>query len=304
MKLKYQILWFENEPTWFEPNKVPIENYLLKKGFQLDVVNLKGDENWENLVNLEEFDLIIVDLKLKNQEMGDKLIQKIRDKDVFTEIIFYSQDGESKVREIISNEGIDGVYCSGRESDDFEKTTIKVIETTIKKIQDLNNLRGLVMAEVSNLDVLLFRTIEKYHNGLDPEGIRELLKKIKEKIINRLDEKKKKISRFNGLDDFGKNPHYLETYSRWTLIKGILNEKNNPSNNLTGVITIFNSFDEEIAKLRNKLAHIEETSEDGKIVLKTPNSDEAFIFNHEKCDEVRGNLIKHRENIEKIYSLL
>lgn len=57
---------------------------------------------------------------------------------------------------------MEGVYFSGRDKDAFLEKLHKVILSTINKVQDLNNLRGLVMSEVSELDAMMENIIHRY----------------------------------------------------------------------------------------------------------------------------------------------
>ena len=299
MKIKYNILWFDDEPSWQQINEKEIKEFLDEKEFELNSHRLKGDEDL-GVIKLEEFDLILMDLKLSGGDIGGQIIQKIRDMDHLTEVVFYSQSGENAVRKIVSEMSLEGVYCSGRGGDFLEKVT-KVIDTTIKKVQDLNNLRGLVIAEVSNCDKRLFEIIEKHHDNLSEPEITELINKMKEKINGSLNTRMQKVSKFNNLPDVKKDIHCFETYSKWMIVKGILLKRAESGENVSEISSIFDQFHEEVTKMRNKLAHVEEHIENGVTVLKSLNDDEDFIFNHDKCDQIRGKLIKHKRNLEKIF---
>ena len=303
MKIKYNILWFDDEPAWQRISEVDVKEFLDEKGFELNSYRLKGGEDLR-LIRLEEFDLILMDLKLAGGDIGGHIIQTIREMDHLTEVVFYSQSGENAVRQIVSKMELEGVYCSGRGSDFFEKVA-KVIDTTIKKVQDLNNLRGLVIAEVSNCDKKLFEIIEKHHDNLSETEVEILIENIKNKIINSLENKKTRVVAFNNLGDLKKDIHYFETYSKWMIVKTILNEKATGGEDISQVVPIFDLFHEEVTKLRNKLAHVKEYDEEGVVVLKSSREGEAdFIFNHNKCEEVRGNIIKHKQNLDNILALL
>jgi hypothetical protein len=299
MRLNYDILWFENEPDWFEPNKVPIEKFLLDNGFNPNFIRLNGDENWESTVNLTEIDLILMDLKLKSKKKGNELIKRIRDKDILTDVIFYSQDGEKKVREIMSKEGIDGVYCSGRDNNDFENTTKKVIETTIKKVQDLSNLRGLVIAEVCNLDHKMKDIISKYCNSLDDSGKEKLKEDIKRRIFESIENRKTKIEAINEISELIEH-NFFETYAKFRSIKDITGNSVYKEK-LKHHHTKLDSFVDEIINLRNSLSHVvEEVDSKGIKILKGKD----FVFSHDSCKKIRKDLIKHADNFESINKII
>lgn len=156
MRLNYHILWFEDNLTAYNIKKEFVREIISEFGF--NYIEPRREVNGRNIdtINFDQYDVIIADMNLANGDTGMSLMTKIRDeKNIFTEVIFYSSDGEEAVRAELAKYRIDGAYCSGRENDDFENKAKEVIRTLIKKVQDLNNMRGLVMAETS--DCLKFR---------------------------------------------------------------------------------------------------------------------------------------------------
>lgn len=133
MKIDYNILWFEDIPEWYESMIPFVDGYLDSKGFSLIADRKDNSDNLELLLKRNEFDLILLDYNLKDGETGDKIIEKVRSFDLYTNVIFYSQDGERKLREILQQRGLEGVYCANREGEDFREKLFNVIEITIKK---------------------------------------------------------------------------------------------------------------------------------------------------------------------------
>src|SRR5690606_16517008 len=76
----------------------------------------------------------------------------LRDKDIYTDIIFYSSD-KSLILESISQHQFEGVYHSDRK--EIEDKFVKVFKTTIKKIEEINSMRGLIVGETSELDTFI-----------------------------------------------------------------------------------------------------------------------------------------------------
>lgn len=161
MRLKYKILWIENEEDWVDSIYDQIQEHLSDLGFEFEKKLIAREDK---SVNYDEYDLILMDLNLAEQPNGAELIERIRNLDVFTDIVFYSSVGIDTLREKGREKNLEGVYYSGRTPENsFVRKVCQVIDSTIKKVQDLSNLRGLVMAEVSDLDSLMDEIIRKYY---------------------------------------------------------------------------------------------------------------------------------------------
>ena len=152
MRIDYRILWFEDNASSYSTKKAFVKNIIEDFGFNFVEPRNEVDGSNIETIPYSMYDLIIADMSLANGSTSIKLMDAIRKKSVFTEVLFYSSNGEKVVREELAKYNIDGAYCSGRDNDDFEFKVREVIYTLIKKTQDLNSLRGLVMAETSELD--------------------------------------------------------------------------------------------------------------------------------------------------------
>ena len=161
MRLKYKILWVENDSDWAESIEEEIKELVEQQyGFNYDrtFANKQNDA-----ILFNDYDLILMDLNLESEPTGDVLIKNIRDREIYTDVIFYSADGLQKIKQKAHDLDLEGVYFASRDKDLFINKVNSVIKTTIHKVQDLNNLRGLVMAEVSELDVMMSDIIQRYY---------------------------------------------------------------------------------------------------------------------------------------------
>jgi len=302
MKIDYNILWFEDIPEWYESMIPFVDSYLDSKGFSLIADRKENGENLDQLLERNEFDLILLDYNLKDGEAGDKIIDKVRSFNLYTNVVFYSQDGERKLREILQQRAIEGVYCANREGEDFRDKLFNVIDVTIKKVQDLNNMRGLVIATTSDLDLIMEDIISKMASTLKENELENFQQGIKSKFLDSLHDRIKKIERIDAKNEFVALIKKLEAYHKW---RAVLNLCKN-SEQLKEFIPILELYESEIIKERNKLAHVREIVDDeGNKILKSSFSGEAdFIFNDAKCIEMRSNLLKHLQTFNKIKELI
>ena len=291
MRLNYEILWFENDKTSFNVKKKFVRSFLEEEGFNFIEPRNEVDGSNIETIPFNNYDLIIADLKLDNDDKGTDLLKSIReDKQIFTEVLFYSSDGEEKVRELLRDHGIDGAYCADRKNEDFEYKVKEVIKTTIKKVQDVNNMRGLVMAEVAELDIKMIFLLKKYVEGLKDEHKGTFINTRKGKLIKSLEDM---IEEFQSLTDSAIFDHRdFSTQHKWRSMMSIVKTIDDDE-----IKAILIDYEKDIIQKRNKLAHVKEVeAANGEKIL----VDGDFIFNDETCRKIRKDLQKHAENLDNI----
>lgn len=152
MRLRYKVLIFDDDLEWVDSIKDDLIEIVEFEGFLInpdeDIKHCTKESDFQG--DFDKYDMILVDYDLKS-EHGDQIIENIRNHQNYTDVIFYTQGG-SNLLEILYSKEIQGVYWSPRNHcvDKFSK----VFQNSVKKVMDLNNLRGLVMAEASRLDEL------------------------------------------------------------------------------------------------------------------------------------------------------
>lgn len=308
MRLKYKILWIENEEDWVDSIYDQIQEHLSDLGFEFEKKLIAKEEK---SVNYDEYDLILMDLNLAEQPNGAELIERIRNLNVFTDIVFYSSVGIDTLREKGREKNLEGVYYSGRTPDSsFVRKVCQVIDSTIKKVQDLSNLRGLVMAEVSDLDSLMDEIIVKYYvdQSLLDEFHRRITKNKENNIKKSLDndgidcEKTCKLNwrQFN-IDKLLK---IIDSSQKVRAINILLerHEKQGTvlykSPNDKGFV---DNYLQDIIYVRNNLAHCSSVIENGKEILKTRSGD--LFFDTDMIIDIRKKIREYHELFLKIQEL-
>src|SRR5579872_3821868 len=93
MKLQYKILWIDdNIENYIDAGiNIEFESYLANLGF-IPIIKLyeTGEKALEELESDKKYDLILSDYNIAGGEQGDALIGRIREGEVFTEVLFYS----------------------------------------------------------------------------------------------------------------------------------------------------------------------------------------------------------------------
>jgi len=300
MRLEYRILWIENDSDWKETTEDMIKDEIIEKGYILNTTFYK-DYN----VFLEEtvekdygiYDLILVDFKLDNDLTGDNFIEKIRNNNVLTDVLFYSQNSD-ELKDKFSKNSLEGVYISNRE--DFEDKFFQVFRKTIKKLEELNAVRGLVMAETSRLDRIIEDILLEHIDSED---------KIKSHAIKILEDSAKNlyIDKSKTVNERGNLK--AKNIDNNLLIKRVL-DASKRTRILAKLIEIkkidikfsYEAYLKDVIDIRNELAHAKSEIKDGKEILIVENKEgiEEKEFKQEDIVEIRKNILKYDKILKEL----
>ena len=293
MRLKYQILWVENDSDWAESIEDDLKEIV--EGEYGLVLNWDLYSKQDDTIQYNNYDLILMDLNLETEPSGDLLIKNIRDKEIYTDVVFYSADGLQKIKQKAQALDLEGVYFAGRDKDLFINKIKAVIQTTIRKVQDLNNLRGLVMAEVSELDGMMVDLINKYYVQNETDEIKNIFhnhitKKQEERIKNDLEgcEKKEMVCchkwKNMSISDIIMKLEAAQLAKAVSYI--VPKDLYTPSR-----ANFFEDYKAEILDIRNDLAHCKSEMREGQEILLTRKGDKCFDETFFK--EIRKNILKY-----------
>lgn len=294
MKLEYKILWLDDNKKAIEEDSYSseIEEHLREKAFIPEIVLVDHkDEFFRNLDSVD-FDLILTDFNLNDTDTGDKIIQQVRNRSIFTEIMFYS--AQSEIKNTINLDRITFLDTSKTTSknhyQDVIEKAISLIDLTIKKFENIVVMRGMIMQETSSLDTIIKSIVVKYLETLDDNNKQNLLEDILTNIEKNATEKYKKV-KSNKINDVLKDNILFDSSQKIKALGKILTKLK---------LTDFSdSYTNDIIRNRNKLAHVELTkNEQDKYCFKLKNDE--IIFDEKFCQNMRKNLIDYREKIESL----
>lgn len=308
MRIDYNVLWFENDEGWLKQAVKGIGNLLDDYGFILKESIHKDGSKIEELISaihskIIDVDIIFMDFKLSGDVNGEKLIDTIRKRNLFTEILFYSQN--ENVKQIIESAfgSVEGIYYSGR--DNFRAKAKDVIWHTIKKIEDVESMRGLIMGATSEIESLMKEITLEYIEVCGNDTKNSIAKPIFDEVGKYVKEKYDKHAEYLpslNLKKIAKDNDMFSANKKAYAIQAIINELKHPDlKELLG-----DSFYKSITDMmliRNKFGHCKVIINDkGVRVLQSPPPIEEFT--DENCIEIRKKLIVQLELIHKIKSLL
>ena len=185
MKLDFKLLVIDDNPTDLPQNAlVELCEFLQSKGFALyqTVPNDVSQIAINALSNSDgsEFDLVIIDYNLgAGQPDGSLAARAFRQNWRYTDIIFYSSIPPKELLKKLAEQDVAGVFVANR-NDDLGDALVGVAQTIIGKAVDLTHMRGIALAEVADMDVMiedvLWRAFSSTHTDVSPAATRTLLK--------------------------------------------------------------------------------------------------------------------------------
>jgi len=299
MRLNYYVLWVEDDDSWYKTTSELFSDTISDNGFYPIISRKKNlDEVVDSILEsgLSQFDIFLIDFKLRNSKDGDSIIDYVRSNNIFTDVIFYSSDKQSIV-DSIKEHLFEGVYHSDRKEleDKFEK----VFKTTIKKIEEINSMRGLIVGETSELDALIEEHLITYTQSPFIENF-DLDKFIEKEILTNLEKRRSKIDELYRSKGFHSILPHLDAAKKWQLLRCVL-KKNNHKDFIPEFIEMNSTYFDEVIDIRNKFAHSQVlVKEGGKEVLKALIGDEHFEFDENSFKKIREDLIKHRSALIRL----
>jgi CheY-like chemotaxis protein len=183
MKLDFKLLVIDDNPTDLPQNAlVELREFLQSKGFALDQT-VPNDVS-QNAINAmsnsdgSEFDLVIIDYNLGDGQPDGSLAAKtFRQNWRYTDIIFYSSIAPKELLKKLAEQDVAGVFVANR-NDDLGDALTGVAQTIIGKAVDLTHMRGIALAEVANMDVILedvlVRAFSSTRTDIPPTATRTL----------------------------------------------------------------------------------------------------------------------------------
>jgi len=296
MKLTYNVLWIDDRQKQIAPAQDRVRAKLARLGFELNLITVDkvdDDNQLKAYFKKHDFDLLVVDFKMQpGAKNGGELIKVIRRYCTATDIAFYSSETPKQLRTKIN---VDGVYCYNRNS--LPNELMHLIDSRLKKLLDLNQMRGLYLAAVADFDHLIDEII---HSAFDQINDELKLSNVEYIIETALSFHEKKVEELKG---FKKDSHIdqytnqLSSNPKIGLLLKILSEVDDEQ--LFTHLEVLRGYTNDIIVPRNKLAHsMEIKSKSGVYTLK--NSTKEFEFNMDDFLQLRHKVLDYKDTFENI----
>ncbi len=313
MKLDYKILWLDDKIEDFKNDEhiEEIEKHLMAEEFNPIIHETNDQSKFFEYLQNNIYDLILTDFHLNESKDnkgidGNNIVETVRSKNIFTEILFYTAKAELEGK-------LKWDRISFLETEQFGKAKhhekvvekiITLINLTIEKFHDIVVMRGMIMNETSDLDS---QKIELLNNFIKSEKyidkIPQLRKRLFTEVSSFLKEKTTKINKCIQTEDLDKlisDNVLFSADKKISAMSEILQ--------ILGQTDFSDDYKKEIIKVRNDFAHatlLEENDKNGKVIKKYfKDKKDEITFDTDLCKKIRSNINKHKNNLETLKNKL
>jgi CheY-like chemotaxis protein len=305
MQLDYRILWFDDQAQAIKPFVDRVQSMIARLGFEpkvdLRIITADVAEPLANLPPQAEVDLVLMDYKLGGQHDGADLAQKLRVTFRDTDFIFYSSEPPATLRQLIFDKGIDGVFCVSRQN--LSDRANGIIQGQLRRVLDLNHMRGIVMAATSDLDLGMIDCLDVVQKILHvgDEAVAayagEVAARISKSMRSKADDidelgKKGKIAKLLREPSFGALLRLQLLQEEIAKLADKLGEQH--------VVEGLGKYHEEVITPRNDFAHRKAHVKDGKLHLEGRSDP----LDHNSMKALRLRLLAHADNLRGLLSSL
>lgn len=305
MSLEYKILWVDdNIEDLLDPDistiKKDIEDYISNLGLIPSIITFEDIKSAKDELFKTNYDLILSDYNMDGGN-GDILIKEIRNGRVYTEVLFYT--AQTQIEEIAKSLFADRVSFHTLDSTDrnnqkFKNKIVWLINQTLKKLQELNAIRGLVMAETSRLDRIIEEILILYFESADDKK-----EELKQYILKKIKKSMK--------DNFSGDELKIASKTEVEIVKSRIFDASKKSRALMKLLElkeikdisfVYEEYEKDVIKTRNYLAHAKSEIKDGieYLIIEQKEGIEYKKLKHEDIVTLRKNILKYDDILNEI----
>lgn len=290
MNISYEILWIDDQKDSVQDAVDEISDYIDKQGFEPIIQIASPLDGLDEKLADSKWHLIAMDFTLGGGKTGTELIQKIRSAKHYTEIVFYSSDPD-KLEEDLKSEVLEGVYRASREGTDLEDKIKSIINLTLRRVMDVNTMRGIVMAEVAEMDHEMEDIIRIHHKNLKTIPQSKFIRSILKRVGDSLASNNKKVEQYQKACSIDQclDHRFIDTSKRRRTVGQVFSETPEAANDMQ--LKMLTACEDTI-KQRNSLAHGRTKWEAGEEIIFSPLGE----FHLKDAIALRKTLRAHRKN--------
>jgi CheY-like chemotaxis protein len=152
MNLHFGICWIEDQAS--DADVEAVEEAVRSSGFEPNIERVEREEDIKEFAarqhHHQDYDLILLDLRLGGGIRGDDLAPAVRNAFRSTPILFYSAEAEGRLRQMMADKLVDGVYCVHR--DRLTGRVAELVANLSPALNRLSTMRGLASRVVAECD--------------------------------------------------------------------------------------------------------------------------------------------------------
>lgn len=321
MDINYKILWFEDTDESFETLSRRTERYVNSRNLRCNIQRVWGASDFNiSDYDLNTYEILIVDLRLSQDSKGYDIIQIIRDGNYVNDVLFYSAEGVDALSKIMEEHRLEGVFVTDRNNKTFMPKVRQLIDKSIRRSENVINIRGIVMDETSEFDTQMCEIANAAQTLMSEDEIRSLKEYIANHLLNgKVSDSKGLAEKYVISGDWAISDviaeHEFNSMMKAKLLNYILNLENNVRissavdncrNSLPEIfegnkIKFVATYDKDILKFRNKLAHVKQLNAKTPVCIGNINGTD-YVCNEEFCTMVRSSLIKYGDWFQTVFT--
>ena len=205
MRLDFNVLWVDDQPSFISAQIRAITFRMQGHGFDFQpkicrtLTEMRA--SIADSVFNDEVDLILVDWDLGGQAQGQDAISEIRDRIRYKDVVFYSANKSAdELRSLAFHNRLEGVYCVTRV--ELVEEVVGVFESLIKKVLDIDHVRGIVMGATSDIDAMVSECLASIHDQRDVAGRKKMLEDALKRIDRHVKDLIKNVDKLRTADGF------------------------------------------------------------------------------------------------------
>lgn len=314
MDINYKILWFEDTDESYETLSRRTERYVEKKNLRCQIERVYGTSDFDiTKYDLNSYEVLVVDLQLSRGSKGYEIIEAIRAGNYVNDVLFYSAAGVDTLDRVMKDYRLEGVFLSERDNRLFMEKMRQLIDKSVRRSENVINIRGIVMDETSEFDSQMSDIVLTANTMMSGEEISAIKTYISNKLLQ---PKAKQIealaAKYPENGDWAISDllaeHEFNSMMRAKLVNKIVNMHKNiriakvvsecadmlpeafPA--VGGKSKFAEAYDKNVIKFRNKLAHVKRLNAQNPVLIGEVNGVE-YKCDAAFCAMIRETLIQY-----------
>lgn len=325
MDINYKILWFEDTDESYETLSRRTKRYVETKNLRCQIKRIYGVSDFDiSQYDLNSYEVLVVDLQLSQGSKGYEIIDAIRASNYVNDILFYSSAGVSTLEKAMKEYRLEGVFLSERDNRIFMEKIQQLIDKSIRRSENIINIRGIVMDETSEFDSQMKDIVLAVQSMMSETEIETIKKYISKKLLGaRVDDATELLEKYPDSCDWEISDLLAEneftSMMRARLLNKVLGMKSNPQIQelvtachdvlpeifaaADGKIQFAKAYEDNVIIFRNKLAHVKQLNAKPPVLIGTVNGIE-YRCDSRFCTMMRDTLIRYGNWFNEVYAKL
>ena len=314
MDINYKILWFEDTDESYETLSRRTERYVVKKNLRCQIERVYGTADFDiSKYDLNSYEVLVVDLQLSHNSKGYEIIEAIRAANYVNDVLFYSAAGVDTLDRVMKEYRLEGVFLSERDNKLFMEKMQQLIDKSVRRSENVINIRGIVMDETSEFDSQMSDIVLAANTMMSVKEIAAIKTYISKRLLQ---PKAKQIealaAKYPESGDWAISDllaeHEFNSMMRAKLVNKIVNMRENTQiakavsecadilpeafPTADGKSLFADAYNKNVIVFRNKLAHVKQLNAQNPVLIGEINGVE-YKCDAPFCAMIRATLIQY-----------